>query len=326
MNARRDGTGVRFASHGRVRGLLAARVWGHGGAFAPRRVIGKRAMRRVARRWAAICGAIGGMTARRAVRAVTGSGGGGAKATVQVERAAYRAVERADIASGNARSRHGMVDAVRRAVLRGPSMSMGAVLAARSKAASGVKRQSRLVSSVEAPTDARVDRGVPGPFRMRRGVARAGDGVVRRVAAGAGGGVKFRSGSGAAMRGVGTGEHGGVPMRSMAPVGREPADSREDFAMAIRQADRHAAVTRSRPVDYHGTDVPKVGDVPDRRPMLQTAGPGVVKAAAVSAVQPHDMVRLMGDLFADEGRRPPSGVTGFDGRLSPIFAGRKPGF
>lgn len=42
--------------------------------------------------------------------------------------------------------------------------------------------------------------------------------------------------------------------------------------------------------------------------------------------QPHDMTRWLGDLFADEARRPPSGVTGFDSRLSPIFPGRKPGF
>ncbi|MCW8307741.1 hypothetical protein AruPA_11885 [Acidiphilium sp. PA] len=45
-----------------------------------------------------------------------------------------------------------------------------------------------------------------------------------------------------------------------------------------------------------------------------------------AALVPDDMARMVRDLFADEGRRPPSGVTGFDSALSPIFPGRKPGF
>ena len=56
-----------------------------------------------------------------------------------------------------------------------------------------------------------------------------------------------------------------------------------------------------------------------------TDGPRNPVGPAGSA-QPQDMARWLGDLFADEARRPPSGVTGFDSRLSPIFAGRKPGF
>lgn len=39
-----------------------------------------------------------------------------------------------------------------------------------------------------------------------------------------------------------------------------------------------------------------------------------------------DLARQLGTLFSDEARRPPSGVTGFDERLWPIYPGRKPGF
>ncbi|MHB1303031.1 MAG: hypothetical protein ACYCZB_06095 [Acidiphilium sp.] len=53
---------------------------------------------------------------------------------------------------------------------------------------------------------------------------------------------------------------------------------------------------------------------------------GRVPVRDIGAVPTHEMTRWFGALFADEARRPPSGVTGFDGRLSPIFPGRKPGF
>ncbi|CAG4919636.1 unnamed protein product, partial [Acidocella sp. C78] len=58
-------------------------------------------------------------------------------------------------------------------------------------------------------------------------------------------------------------------------------------------------------------------------------------AAAAASVRPEarfaaperiDLGRWLGGLFGDEARRPPSGVTGYDTRMSPVFPGRKPGF
>ncbi|WP_174503598.1 hypothetical protein [Acidiphilium sp. C61] len=49
-------------------------------------------------------------------------------------------------------------------------------------------------------------------------------------------------------------------------------------------------------------------------------------AARFAAPERMDLGRWLGGLFGDEARRPPSGVTGFDARLSPVFPGRKPGF
>lgn len=59
-----------------------------------------------------------------------------------------------------------------------------------------------------------------------------------------------------------------------------------------------------------------------------SAVPGSMNAgrAAEDRLGLPDMARWLGALFGDETRRPPSGVTGFDGRSAPIFPGRKPGF
>lgn len=73
-------------------------------------------------------------------------------------------------------------------------------------------------------------------------------------------------------------------------------------------------------------------DVPDRRrdwrvrEAAATERPDINAGDADERRGPTDMARWLGTLFSDEARRPPSGVTGFDGRLSPIFPGRKPGF
>ncbi|WP_287833353.1 hypothetical protein [Acidiphilium sp.] len=48
--------------------------------------------------------------------------------------------------------------------------------------------------------------------------------------------------------------------------------------------------------------------------------------ARFAAPERMDLGRWLGGLFGDEARRPPSGVTGFDTRMSPVFPGRKPGF
>lgn len=49
-------------------------------------------------------------------------------------------------------------------------------------------------------------------------------------------------------------------------------------------------------------------------------------SAEIPASSYHVLTRWLGDMFSDEARRPPSGVTGFDGRMAPIFPGRKPAF
>jgi hypothetical protein len=70
---------------------------------------------------------------------------------------------------------------------------------------------------------------------------------------------------------------------------------------------------------------PTIHRRPDRA-VVAAGNPDLPRERAAGVMAPGDVARMMRDLFADEARRPPSGVTGFDDRLSPIFPGRKPGF
>ncbi|WP_286704188.1 MULTISPECIES: hypothetical protein [Acidiphilium] len=123
-------------------------------------------------------------------------------------------------------------------------------------------------------------------------------------------------------------EGGGVVARAVAPVVRDrgaPLVDR-DFD-ARRPADIDTSVRgdehRRRPVSHAG--------VVERRFDGQAVGAVDTKGRVGdrldrAAVVPEDMARMVRDLFTDEARRPPSGVTGFDSALSPIFPGRKPAF
>lgn len=81
---------------------------------------------------------------------------------------------------------------------------------------------------------------------------------------------------------------------------------RADFTASIS---RHRSKTVRREMDF-----------------ARETGFGHGVSSGIMTLHPHDMARWFSDLFADEARRPPSGVTGFDNRLAPIFPGRKPGF
>lgn len=117
--------------------------------------------------------------------------------------------------------------------------------------------------------------------------------------------------------------------RAFAPVGRSrgmfaegAAEYRAPYAGTDRMKERYP-----RDGDWHkGADDPhRAGRTGwSRAGHAVDAASGAMKVPA--AVAPPDMMRIIGELFGDEARRPPSGVTGFDARMSPIFAGRKPGF
>lgn len=116
--------------------------------------------------------------------------------------------------------------------------------------------------------------------------------------------------------------------RSFAPVGRGHAvrsDRSGDEGYAARFDEVHRVVERSR----YGAVSADLAQR-DAREARHWAGPAGEAAKGIGAVPPAvpppDMMRIMGELFGDEARRPPSGVTGFDARMSPVFAGRKPGF
>jgi hypothetical protein len=123
-------------------------------------------------------------------------------------------------------------------------------------------------------------------------------------------------------------EGGGVVARAVAPVVRDRGAPLVDRGFdARRPADIDTSVRgdehRRRPVSHAG--------VVERRFDGQAVGAVDTKGRVGdrldrAAVVPEDMARMVRVLFADEARRPPSGVTGFDSVLSPIFPGRKPGF
>lgn len=107
--------------------------------------------------------------------------------------------------------------------------------------------------------------------------------------------------------------------RPLAPVaagggGRRALWRERDVAGAVRAA----AVDGGPRAVAHGGAAP---DAAAEAVAAPVTGPGAAGMAG-----PGDLARWLGTLFGDEARRPPSGVTGFDGRLSPIFPGRKPGF
>ncbi len=123
-------------------------------------------------------------------------------------------------------------------------------------------------------------------------------------------------------------ESGGVVVRAMAPVARDRGGRLGDQGFDGR---RPAAVDPTVRVDEHRRRVVTHQGVVDRRLDRQPVGPVETRGhfgerLTGAAIVPEDMARMVRDLFADEARRPPSGVTGFDGALSPIFPGRKPGF
>jgi hypothetical protein len=93
---------------------------------------------------------------------------------------------------------------------------------------------------------------------------------------------------------------------------------------------------RSGPHAWNGAHVssassarPVAPVVPGRSAHGRSAAAAAVPArpeARFAAPERMDLGRWLGGLFGDEARRPPSGVTGFDTRMSPVFPGRKPGF
>ncbi|MFT2096011.1 hypothetical protein ACMS1Z_15405 [Acidiphilium multivorum] len=108
------------------------------------------------------------------------------------------------------------------------------------------------------------------------------------------------------------------------------------MAASRRVVAPHVASGRSGPHAWNGAHVsfassarPVAPVVPGRAVRAEATG---LAAAAVrpetrfAAPERMDLGRWLGGLFGDEARRPPSGVTGYDTRMSPVFPGRKPGF
>ncbi|MDD4936794.1 MAG: hypothetical protein PHT60_13580 [Acidiphilium sp.] len=114
---------------------------------------------------------------------------------------------------------------------------------------------------------------------------------------------------------------GGLLARAAAPVGDRSAWDRRDAGAVAGW--RASPAKAGAPED---ADRFRSHSVTDHGRVDRAAGPDAMMVGRDEAVPRYDVARMIGDLFADEARRPPSGVTGFDGRLAPIFAGRKPGF
>ena len=154
------------------------------------------------------------------------------------------------------------------------------------------------------------DRRVTGAGPLSAGVGWSG--ATRRVA-----GAAWQVASGTLVRG-----------RSFAPVSRGHSvrsDRSGDGGYVARFDGVDRVVERSR----YGAVSAEVAqrNAWEARHRAGHADETAERIGAVPpAVSPPDMMRIMGEFFGDEARRPPSGVTGFDARMSPVFAGRKPGF
>lgn len=106
-------------------------------------------------------------------------------------------------------------------------------------------------------------------------------------------------------------------MGSFAPVpGDVISGAERRAATLVRMAPTASRRRESTTFVTNGRAVPQM-----RQPAPETSIAEPVRPAPTA-----DMTRWVGTLFADEARRPPSGVTGFDSRLSPFFPGRKAGF
>lgn len=114
-----------------------------------------------------------------------------------------------------------------------------------------------------------------------------------------------------------------VVVRPIAPVGVVGDGRRVGDTGAIGPVGHGFADDRR--VRLMGLVEPTVHRRPDRA-VVAEGKPDLPRERAAAVMAPGDVARMMRYLFADEARRPPSGVTGFDDRLSPIFPGRKPGF
>jgi hypothetical protein len=120
--------------------------------------------------------------------------------------------------------------------------------------------------------------------------------------------------------------------RPIAPVAHERDARRRGDAGANFAATR-GGVAADQPGladDRHVRSILPVG-LAARRQDQHAAASATVQShphsiAPTGVVSSDDVVRIMRDVFADDARRPPAGVTGFDNRLSPIYPGRKPGF
>lgn len=117
-----------------------------------------------------------------------------------------------------------------------------------------------------------------------------------------------------AVRRVGRWMEGSVLSRgSIAPSGA----AREDRRTPLRIAGIEPAASREYSASGAGGKGSESGAMSE---------PITKRGAFDERVGTPDLARWLGALFGDEARRPPSGVTGFDGRSAPIFPGRKPGF
>lgn len=311
MNARLDRAGSRFAPYGRVRGVKLAPAWRLGVAFAPRRVPGRSVMRAVERHSGHAGGAIVGVVGRRDMRR-----------WVRRERVVRAKTARAEGTRDRQWLGLSSGDRVRLAAQVGVGWRVKSALRVSDEKAWMVKRRSLVFSGATAP--GRADRDGPDAVEIRQRGGRAGLGF-QAVAASRGGAAPYRARMRVGMAFAAMVGRGGIGVRAMAPVGREAGWNRDGFSAPVRQVDHYHEPRLERAV-RHDREADGPQESHRWRSRWQTAQQESGRAASAKSVQPHDMVRMMGDLFADEGRRPPSGVTGFDGRLSPIFAGRKPGF
>ncbi|BAJ82186.1 hypothetical protein ACMV_28390 [Acidiphilium multivorum AIU301] len=108
------------------------------------------------------------------------------------------------------------------------------------------------------------------------------------------------------------------------------------MAASRRVVAPHVASGRSGPHAWNGAHVSSAASARPVAPVVPGRAVGAeATGLAAAAVRPEtrfaapermDLGRWLGGLFGDEARRPPSGVTGYDTRMSPVFPGRKPGF